>query len=91
MSRVALIDRAACTVADVVQGNGVAVDGKQDAKDAGAPAVEHLMQGDAEQLGFVVGDRVPLGKGGQLGDGFLDVRVPVGGGDRRSPGSGTVR
>ena len=84
LSRASLIDRAACTVADVVQGDGIAFDGKQDAKDAGAAAVEHLMQGDAELLGFVVGDGVPLGKGGQLGNGFLDARVPVGGGDRRS-------
>jgi hypothetical protein len=55
------LDRAAGTVANVVQSDGIAFDGKQDTKDAGAAAIKHLMQGDAELLGFVLGDRVPLG------------------------------
>ena len=45
---------------DVVQCYGVAFDGKKEAIDAFAAAVEHLPEGDAELLRFVLSDRVPL-------------------------------
>ena len=77
-----MLDRPLGTMADIMQGDGVAFDGKQDAKDAGAAAIEHLPQGDAELLGFILGDGMPLGQGAQLGDGLLNARVPAGGGGR---------
>jgi hypothetical protein len=42
------------TVADTMQRDGIALDGIHDTKDAGASAVGHLTQGDAELLGFVL-------------------------------------
>ncbi len=74
------LNGAASTVADVVQGDGIAFDGKKDAKDAGAAAIEHLPKGDAELLGFVLGDGVPLGQLVELGNRFLDASIPAGGG-----------
>ena len=50
----------------------------------GRPAVKHLAQGDAELLGFFLGDLVPLGHLAQLGDGFLQPRIPAGGGGGRA-------
>jgi hypothetical protein len=37
-----MLDGATCGVADIVQGDGFAFDEKQDAKDAGTAAIEHL-------------------------------------------------
>ena len=55
-----MLDRALSTMADIVQGDGIAFDGKQDAVDAAAAAIEHLPEGDAKLLRFVLGDGVPL-------------------------------
>ena len=46
-----------------MQGDSIAIDGNQDAKDATATAVEYLTRGDAELIGFVLSDGVPLGLG----------------------------
>jgi hypothetical protein len=60
-SPASLLNRTLGTVADIVQCDGVACDGKQNAKDAGAAAIEHLTQSDAELLSFVLGDGMPCG------------------------------
>jgi|SRR5208337_4584555 len=53
---------------------------KKEAVNASAAAIEHLPEGNAELLRFVLGDGVPLGHLAQLGDGFLQTNVPAGGG-----------
>ena len=42
-----MFDRPLSTVANIVQGNGVAFDGEQDAKDATAATINHLAECDA--------------------------------------------
>jgi hypothetical protein len=42
-----MLDRPLSTVADIVQSDGVAFDGKQDAKDATAATINHLAKCDA--------------------------------------------
>ena len=74
-----MLDGASGTMVDIVQGDGFPLDGKKEAVDAPAAAVEHLPEGDAELLRFILGDGVPLGHCGQLGDGFLKADVPAGG------------
>ena len=48
-------------MADKMQGHRIAIDGEENAKNAGAAAIEHLPQGDAGLLAFVLGDGMPLG------------------------------
>jgi hypothetical protein len=45
--RILMLDRPLSTVADIVQSDGVAFDGKQDAKDATAATINHLAKCDA--------------------------------------------
>ncbi len=71
-------------MADIVQDDDVAFDGEQNAKDAMPAAIEHLPQGDAKLMRFIIGDRMPLRHVAQLGDGFLQPREPACGGGRRS-------
>jgi hypothetical protein len=73
-------------VADIVQGNGVAFDRKQDAKDAWAAAIKHLAKGDAKLRGLILGDGMPFGEGAQLGDGLVQARIPAGSDIRGSVG-----
>jgi hypothetical protein len=47
-------------MADIVQGDGFSLDGKKEAVDAPAAAVEHLPEGDSELFRFILGDGVPL-------------------------------
>ena len=78
------LDGASGAVADIVQGDGIALDGEQDAKDTGTAAIEHLPQGYAQLLGFVLGDGMPLGHGGSLAMAFSRpvYQRPAAAGDR---------
>ena len=69
-----------------MQGDGIAFDGEQDAKDAGPAAVEHLPQGDAHLLGFVLGDGMPLRHLGQLCQRFFQAGKPAGSDGGRAVG-----
>jgi hypothetical protein len=52
-----MLDRPLSTVADIVSSDGVAFDGKQDAKDTTAAAINHLSKCDAWLLGLILGNR----------------------------------
>ena len=55
-----ILDGALGTMADIVQSDGFSLDGKKEAVDAPAAAVEHLPEGDSELFRFILGDGVPL-------------------------------
>jgi hypothetical protein len=82
--RVSRIGRPLGTVADIVQGDGIARVGEQDAKNARAASIKHLPQGDANLLGFILGDGMPLRHLGQLVDRFFRARKPSGGSGGRT-------
>ena len=69
-------------MADIVDGDDVVFDRKQDAEDAGAAAIKHLAERGAKLLGFILGDRMPFRQRAQLGNNLVETRIPTGGGVR---------